>query len=504
MTSSLRNIRLLASIIYQMMREDPEVFIVKLAERLRQVGIPGLKKSIRSVPRIEPERIADYGELSVALSMVSADPHRFGWKGKRLADRLTQQIQVLNIRSPVSTQHQRPNVGASILYLLTNSFPYTNSGYTQRSHQALLTMKAAGIPVFAVTRLAYPLDIGKMPQKSIESVDSIRYHRLLPNRYPKTTKERYERSVTMLTNLAKDKGAAAIHTTTNYLNAIVASRVARNLQIPWIYEVRGEFEKTWLASLPLEAQEQAKISEYYDLIQQQEIQYAIAADAVVVLSEIAKDQLIDRGVSPDKISVIPNAVDPNLLELDFDKEDIRRELGLPTSKTLVGSVSSIVEYEGFDVLIHALQELPEECTMVLVGEGTARPGLEMLVKSEGLEDRVIFTGRKPSETIWKWYAALDVFVVPRHDIPVCRTVTPIKALTAQALGIPVVASDLPALREITGGVASYVCADDPSQLAQGIMCASDGSEGREWAARRSWISMEKAYIQLYRTLGIGF
>ena len=53
-----------------------------------------------------------------------------------------------------------------------------------------------------------------------------------------------------------------------------------------------------------------------------------------------------------------------------------------------------------------------------------------------------------------WYQALDVFCVPRLDTPVCRLVTPIKPMTAMALGRPVVVSSLPALRELTTPGAS--------------------------------------------------
>ena len=68
----------------------------------------------------------------------------------------------------------------------------------------------------------------------------------------------------------------------------------------------------------------------------------------------------------------------------------------------------------------------------------------------------------------------------------CRTVTPLKALQAQALGIPVIASDLPALREVTGGVESYVPGEDPKALAEAIAGVEESDTGRNWAATRTW------------------
>src|SRR5699024_4787124 len=77
-------------------------------------------------------------------------------------------------------------------------------------------------------------------------------------------------------------------------------------------------------------------------------------------------------------------------------------------------------------------------------------------------------GKQPATTIWKWYAALDIFVIPRKNQDVCRTVTPIKTLMAQANGVPVVASDLPALREVTGNKAIYFRAEYPQELAGAV------------------------------------
>lgn len=492
--------RLPASVVLRLLREDPEGFCIKLSERLRQLGVPGASFLALKYPRDVVHQLAARGELSAALDLISADPIRFGRRGQRLARRLGQQLQELET-SPLHGTSPRPaDTGSKALYVLTNSLPYTNSGYTQRSHQSLLAMQTAGVSVEAATRLAYPLVIGKRAKQKTELIDNLVYHRLLPERYAATVTERHSEAAALLAELAKKNDVRLLHTTTGFSNAIVVSRAAQSLQIPWIYEIRGEPEKTWLSSLPEDEQHAAESSEYFRLVQQQETRYAAAADAVVVLSEISQAQLIERGIPAEKITVIPNAVDSALVDLPFDRNAIRRELDLPLGKKLVGTVSALVDYEGLDILVQALKELPPEYSLLLVGEGTARPQLQKLVEMEGLEDRVLFAGRKPQRGIWKWYAALEVFVVPRRNTPVCRTVTPIKALTAQALGIPVVASDLPALREVTGNLAHYVPAEDPTQLAKGILCADDGHAGKTWAASRSWGSVGGKYRRLYDDL----
>jgi glycosyltransferase involved in cell wall biosynthesis len=141
-----------------------------------------------------------------------------------------------------------------------------------------------------------------------------------------------------------------------------------------------------------------------------------------------------------------------------------------------------------------------------VGDGEARPELEALTQQLDLKDRVHFVGKKASDTIWKWYAALDVFVVPRKDQEVCRTVTPIKTLLAQANRIPVVASDLPALREVSGDYAIYVPAENPQKLAKAIaeLFSADDKQldalreqAMKWVSRRTWCVNAQRLISLY-------
>src|SRR5699024_6404752 len=88
----------------------------------------------------------------------------------------------------------------------------------------------------------------------------------------------------------------------------------------------------------------------------------------------------------------------------------------------------------------------------------------------------------------------------------CRTVTPIKTLMAQANGVPVVASDLPALREVTGNCAVYFQSEDPQNLAHAIRdVISDKSgvanrqseRGKKWVSSRTWDSNAEKLIHMY-------
>lgn len=219
-----------------------------------------------------------------------------------------------------------------------------------------------------------------------------------------------------------------------------------------------------------------------------------AAAGVVALSETSATSLRARGID-GPIAVAPNAVAPDWLSKRMPAEQAKQHLGLDRRR-FVGAVSSIVEYEGFDDLIIALHHLPRDVAVLLVGDGTHLKALRQLAEREELSDRVIFTGRQSANSIAPFYSALDVFVVPRRDSLVTRTVTPMKTLQAHAFGIPIVASDLPALREVTRGEAKYVRPGEPMELAAAINAALQG-HAVPAPQLPSWADVARTYIDLY-------
>lgn len=208
-------------------------------------------------------------------------------------------------------------------------------------------------------------------------------------------------------------------------------------------------------------------------------------------------------------------MDHALLTVSNDGAAIRRNLGVDESEFVVGSVSKLAAYEGFDVLIDAaalLRDRGVAMRVVLAADGPAGPALIRRAHALGLgPDRVLFLGRIEASRAQALCSALDVFAVPRLDRPVTRLVTPLKPLEAMALGCPVLASDLPALRELTAGgtAAALVHPGDPYALAaQLIALAQDpawrlelAAAGRDAVAEGwTWSRLACVYTQLYGLL----
>lgn len=405
-------------------------------------------------------------------------------------------------RIPASKRGREPNSKPSIVYFATNSIPFTHSGYTERTHQLMKALVRKGLEISVMTRLAYPLVVGRVPLYEERVIDGVPYRVAIPSHFPSSTVERERMMVEELVEYARSRNATMIHTTSDFRNAIVVSQAADRLGIPWIYEVRGEPENSWLSRFPEEYRSLGLNSDFYKTSRVLELKAMQSADKVITISEVAKEALIERGVDENKIFVIPNGIDAALIGARYSTSEIRSLLNLQDRFT-IGTITSLVNYEGISTLVEAMRHLPTmQC--LIVGDGEEMSRLREQVRRSGLVDRVIFTGRVPSEEVWRYYAALDVFVVPRIDSAVTRHVTPIKPLKALALGVSLAASDLPALREVTGGFACYFPPGDSRALAETVKGLVDTSISTEQALDidtflrgRTWDSNAQKLINYY-------
>ncbi|MDO5031018.1 glycosyltransferase [Corynebacterium sp.] len=338
--------------------------------------------------------------------------------------------------------------GIKVLHLVNNCRPFTTSGYTFRSSKLFEAQAASGMEPCALTRYGYPFSIGKFTRKPKTTVEGVTYFHLTPWLFEEAPFGRQEAMVRAIKQIARIVRPNVIHTTTPFSNGLIAGEAARRLNIPWVYEVRGEPEATWLSKFEPSLYKYAEKSEYFLKAREAEIACMRAADAVISLSETQRNTLVQRGIAKNKITVIPNAIDGGETERTFSQSNLRLELGLPEESKLIGTVTSLVSYEGLDLLLELIAR-NSKLVGVIVGKGEDLPRLKEIAQELGIADRVFFPGEIANDQVWKWYGAIDVFCIPRIDSWVTRNVTPLKPMQAMALGVPVVASDLPALREVT-------------------------------------------------------
>ena len=161
--------------------------------------------------------------------------------------------------------------------------------------------------------------------------------------------------------------------------------------------------------------------------------------------------------------MIPNAVDP---EFFSPCDPAPRVLGgLPgTSGFRILCVGRLVEHKGIEQLIDAMAFLKPPAELIVVGDGALRGALEGRARASPSAGRIHFVGRVPLEDLPEYYRACDVFALPS----VSRLEAfGIVALEAMASGLPVVASDIPGVREVVNdGLEGYLADPlDPRSFA---------------------------------------
>lgn len=406
------------------------------------------------------------------------------------------------------------------VHLLTNSLPATQSGYTLRTHRLLQSLaQNRALNVLAFTRIGYPVAIGALGASATAQVDAINYRRILPARLGKTHPERLAQWVREVAQhvLAETQQnqPRIVHTTTNYPNALAAVALARTLDAPWVYEVRGIMEETWASNKKTAAaRAEAEASERFALIRARETQLMRQADHVITLSQVMKEQLVRRGIAPERITVVPNAVNDSLFEQNLTPHGAREQLGLNQSGFWVGSVSSLVDYEGFDTLLRAVamaRQTGRDVRVLLTGDGIVRGKLQDLASELELGENAVFLGKVAPEQAFVAHQALNAFVVPRKNVKVAQSVTPLKPIEAMALGRAVIASDIPPLAELVHNDVAAPAgllaeAENPASFARVIEQLMDNSElttqlvhnGKELARTRTWGNNAKIVHSIYR------
>ncbi|MCW2934778.1 MAG: glycosyltransferase WbuB, partial [Actinomycetia bacterium] len=137
-------------------------------------------------------------------------------------------------------------VPGRVLHIVTDALPSVSAGYTVRTQEIAVAQRAAGLDPHVVTRIGFPVTAGKIDGRDRVDVDGVPYHRLLPWIMPGRMDMVAERGLRRAARLAGRLRPAVIHAASNYSNALTAIALRDAFGLPYVYEVRGFWEDTWL------------------------------------------------------------------------------------------------------------------------------------------------------------------------------------------------------------------------------------------------------------------
>lgn len=195
--------------------------------------------------------------------------------------------------------------------------------------------------------------------------------------------------------------------------------------------------------------------------------------AIISVSEKNKRYCIEQlGISPQKITVIPNAINPSIF-YPHNKEMVREQLGIPSDYFIVAFTGHYIERKGPLRLLQAIEKIHKTKKVfgVFIGDGEQEP----------FGDRVLFKGRLQQDEVARMLSAADVFALPTLNEGSCNAVA-----EAMACGLPIISSSIEAIEEQVNELnAILIDPEDVSAISKAIETLCDNREILERMSKES-------------------
>lgn len=216
------------------------------------------------------------------------------------------------------------------------------------------------------------------------------------------------------------------------------------------------------------------------------------SDTIITISEFSKSEILKYlSVDPVKIKVLPFGIDPEMINLELNKE-ISQPISIPEKFLLF--VGNVKPHKNLINLLRAFEILLQsgkDYKLVIVGkkEGFITGDKEVFEFIEGnklLNEHIIFTGQIENRELYNYYRKASVFIFPSlyegFGIP---------PLEAMICGCPVIATDLTAIPEICGDAVLYIKALDPVDIAEKINILINDKSLKDELVKKGYLQVSK-------------
>ena len=457
--------------------------------------------------------------------------------------------------------------GVRVLHVLAKSLPELN-GYSVRGHELIKSQKKLGlVNPLALTSPFYPQtdsmskeisangirylrsmpiedgEVGTIKMKILNLRDSMVTNSKNATIVKRKKKSTYRNTLTRISRslsypfrltlsaidekirmsylrdriieVIHEHDSEVVHAHTPFKVGLPALQAAITTNRKFVYEVRGLWEESAVA--------RGRFSRFgfrYWRFKMMENKVLRKAEAVFCISEGVKEELMGRGIDGGKITVIHNAAPTDFLsiaeegaqEIDERIMKVISDLeNIGSKRKIIGYVGNIQEYEGIETLVDTVKQMVSDGEMVhlaIVSNEEDTRVVTNYCEDTGIQDDCTVIGPVPREAVPAIYRCFDVNVIPRLiQSKMARLVTPLKPLEAFALGVPLVISDSPAIREIVSeDRGTFFDSGDPSDLKEkiGIVLSNEGlrtskvKNGLKWVAEEgTWDHRAKETVEQY-------
>ena len=244
----------------------------------------------------------------------------------------------------------------------------------------------------------------------------------------------------VLSHLALNPGYDVVH----YRNIWDGFHITQNKKkfgYKTIFEVNG------LSSIELKYHYPGMDASLLAKIKEQELATLHLSDAIICPSNVTRDYIASLGLNRKLVTVIPNGVSPS----DFPVTPLPIRDGREPVLLYIGTLA---DWQGLDIVIKALPKILEQqpVRLRILGRGRSRQRkmLAKQIRKLGLDEYVLVQPAVPHHEIPAVIASADLCVAPLglNDRNVTQGACPIKVLEYMAAGRPLLASNMPIVREL--------------------------------------------------------
>ena len=273
------------------------------------------------------------------------------------------------------------------------------------------------------------------------------------------------------------------------------------------YGYKTIFEVNGLPSVELKYHYPGVEADILVKVKEQELAALHLSDAILCPSRVTRDYIASLGLDRKLVNVISNGVSPS----DFSATPLPERNGRVPTLLYIGTLA---DWQGLDVLIKALPKILEQqpVRIQIVGRGRSRQRkmLAKQIRKLGLEEHVIVQAAVPHHEIPALIASADICVAPLglNDRNITQGACPIKVLEYMAAGRPLLASNMPIVRELVREDvdALLFSPNDPDDLArQALVLLDDFDLSQKIASSASaralskftWHESQKKLVRVY-------
>jgi glycosyltransferase involved in cell wall biosynthesis len=313
-----------------------------------------------------------------------------------------------------------------------------------RSYELARRLVDRGHRVTIVSRDTRMLEAGRherrgkvVAREQVDGIDVLFLNVPYANRYPTPVRLASFTAFTIAASVAGALGRkpdVVFASSTPLTIGIAGLATARLKHAPFVFEIRDLWPAVPIELGVLKSGTAIKSAEWL------EQRLYDGAERVVVLSEGAREALVERGIPAEKLVLIPNAADLDVFRPDVVDEEFRAKHGLE-GRFVALYAGAMGRANGLDQLVDAADALrrwgDNRIAIVALGDGGERQRLEERARELGL-DNLRFLPAVPKEELAGIVGAADVTLTIFAPYAVLETNSPNKFFDSLAAGKPVV------------------------------------------------------------------